>query len=188
MVSKKDVFVFLCTCASFLFFYTYLFICLHNRNATISKRVFNKNIANALYEYRWKVYTREPDTFEYHLYKIEPNVISEVEQHPFVSEYYWGLKRNYKIVAEEIIEILKDTSLTKASFSDSAFHVFKPQWDNILGSRKVSYVQVSSFNIRYVIGKYIIARVKAKKWGEKRAPIDNSYATFYPVNIYPYTK
>ena len=167
--SKKnyDSVIFWSTGTVYLLFLLFLFAS-YSHVRLLHNRFTNKTVAKAIFPIRWDLYTRSPLEHVYRLYQMKDGKAERYDLMPFDSKYYFGLKRDYKVLSSEMITIMTDTVSMR---SRRVYGVWMSPKDNInkyLNTDTLVYNDISSANILYLRGKYIITEEPAPNWDAAR--------------------
>jgi hypothetical protein len=139
------------------------------RNGYISK-----TFLSTLYNPRWNVYTRTPFEPIYKLYRFHNNEWKQIDLRPFQPQYAFGLRRDYKIIAQEMRLILADSAIkTQHYLTTTQF------WPQIL-QKPPAFASMAHPNTQYLHGKLLIA-ICAPKSTHKTLHADS--IQYYAINI-----
>lgn len=152
---NRDAIVFWATGAVYLLFVFFL-ISSFTRFKIIPSRYANKTVAFTFFPVRWNVYTRTPHEPVYKLYTIDGGKARLYDIRPFAAKFDFGLNRDYKIIAAEMSYIMQDT--VSLSVMKQTQINLKPGDDinRYISIDTLQYNDISSANVRYLQGKYII--------------------------------
>jgi len=180
---NRDAIVFWATGTAYLLFIFFL-ISGYTRFKIINSRYANRTVAFTFFPVRWNVYTRTPHEPVYRLYNIKAGKAQLCDIRPFAPKFDFGLKRDYKLMAAEMATIMQDT-VALATMYQAQINM-KPGEDinRYIAIDTVKYNDVSSVNVRYLQGRYIITKEEPLTREEAMAsdkPL--KHVMVLPVNI-----
>ena len=154
---NRDAIVFWATGTVYLLFVFFL-ISGFTRFKIIPSRYANRTVAFTLFPVRWNVYTRTPREPVYKLYTVDKGLAQLYDIRPFAAKFDFGLKRDYKIIAAEMSYIMQDTTNMGTQHS---VQISMQPGDDInrhMSVDTLKYNDISSINVRYLQGRYIITK------------------------------
>ncbi len=150
----------------------------------LPRKYVNPNMMGYLFQMRWNVYTRKVDDPMFHLYTIENNKPRLWDLRPFVPAYKFGLNRDYKIIAQEVMAVTNDTVELKQM---RTYRVTVPAGKSLgdcIAADTLQFNEAVHQNSVLLKGHYLIVSEERLDWEKARAGAAS--ATTYvvlPVNI-----
>ena len=178
-----DRVVFWTTTAVYIVFLLFL-ITAYSPFKVLRTRYANRTIASTFFPARYNVYTKSPGDVVYKIYKIDNGKPVLYDLRPFSSTFLFGLRRDYKIVAEEMICIMHDTTRLAGM---NQYQVIMPrgaQLDKYILADTLKFNIIDTENVLFLHGKYILTKEMPLKWDEARAKnMQPAGIIAVPVNI-----
>ncbi|NCX95619.1 MAG: hypothetical protein EBX41_04275 [Chitinophagia bacterium] len=140
---------------------------------------------NALYSSRWNLYTGNPLTPVYNLYRLNNNQWQLIDLRPFQPQYYFGIDRRYKNIDQELSLILADSSVKPhpaLTLSQQLLKTAPPILTLTVAS--FNFVTVKHKAFRLLRGKYIIMEQPPITWQQAQSSLSASAIVhYYAVDI-----
>ena len=182
-ITKSDRIVFWGICGFFLVCALALASGFSKRHILLG-RYINPYTLSYFYQLRWNVYTRRVEEPKYQLYTIENNKARLRDLRPFASEYWFGLKRDYKLLAQEVGVITSDTPGLR---NMTTYSVTLPKGKDIneyLGVDTLKFNETAHANSILLKGRYLIVKEPTLSWDKARKNPDAPRTVIVlPVNI-----
>jgi len=163
---NKDLLVFCTTCTAYLVFALYL-VSSYSPVKIFHSKYAKKWVANTFYPIRWNVYTRTPGEPEYRLYYPQNGKLVRADIRPFTPKYIFGIRRDYKIVGEEMSVIMADSMLSRLPVFQMAL---APGQDinTVVNADTLTWHRMAIDNVYFLRGRYVITRQMPLTWDEAR--------------------
>lgn len=179
---KYGPLVFWSAVAGYVLFALYVFISFNNFDG--KNKYANRRFISSVYVPRWNVYTRLPTEPVYQLYRVDGNRIIFCDQRPFAPQYLFGLKRDYKIIGEELKILMRDSAVrcfTGWHVVNLAHHA---ELGALLSADTLQFINVAGPNYIYLHGRYIVAISKPVTREQAMAGRQQPHSvTIIPLNI-----
>ncbi len=182
-LKKSDYVVFWGMCLGYLSIGVVLLSAYTNFHIIRSKYV-SRGMISYFYQMRWNVYTKKVDDRLFHLYTIDNNKAKLWDLRPFVNTYWFGLKRDYKTIAQEVLTITNDTATIKKLRTYTINVPTGKGINDCLSLDTVVFNDVAHKNSLLLKGRYLIVSEEPMSWAKARAK-PSAYKTFVvlPVNV-----
>ena len=162
-----DHLVFWITSGAFLLFLLVL-ISAYTPLKIIHSRYTTGRVVSTIYNARWNVYVGTPFEPVYRLYRVENNRLSVVDLRPFTPEYLFGLKRDPKLIAQEITVIVNDSAVKNNLTCYNIDLSSGGDINNCIKADTLKYIEVRSGNVIYLRGSYVITKEETVAWQDMR--------------------
>ena len=183
VIKKSDYIVFWGIFLGYGFF-AVLLISAYTPFHIIRSKYINKGIIAYWYQMRWNVYTKKVDDPVYQLYTIHKNKATLYDLRPFVPEYWFGLKRDYKIIAQEIMTVTNDTAAIRKMIT---YRIQLPANKNINDCISIDTLKFNAAvhaNSVLLKGRYLMTSEEHLTWDKARKDKGNTKTiVVLPVNI-----
>lgn len=180
---RYDVWVLLGTCLGYTLFFAYIFASF-SLNKSLHNKYVNRRVALGIYQTKWNLYTSPPFDSIYRLYTLNGGKAEQYDVRPFSTRFLFGLKRDSKIITEEMTFIMRDTSFMNAATAYSVSIPIDADINKYLNPDTLKYVPVDSKNVRYLKGKYLITSEQPLTWEQVRSgAVKAKMIRVLPVNI-----
>ena len=180
---QYDYWVFWGTCLGYVLFAAYIFVS-YSGNKTLHNRYVNRAVAGTIYHGRWNLYTATITGPVCKLYTVDNGKAVLFDLHPFALRFLFGLKRDSKIITEEMIVIMSDTALLNKTVK---YQVTVPVNDDInkyLKADTLKFTPYVSDNVKYLKGKILITSEALLTWQQVRSgAVKNKVINVTAVNI-----
>ena len=117
-------------------------------------KYFKSRVMKSVFHPSFGVYTRRPGEPIHQLYKVEGNRLKLCDLRPFVPQYWFGLKRDYKTLAAEVEAIVKDTASFQGVHSVSLNG--EMQLKDLVQPDTLHFANIAPKNVYTIRGKYVI--------------------------------
>ncbi len=150
----------------------------------LPSKYVNPNTIGYLYQMRWNVYTKKVDEPRFHLYTIENNRAKLWDLRPFVPAYNFGLNRDYKIIAQEVLVITNDTAAIKQMRTYNVTVPAGKELNDCIAVDTLQFNEAAHPNSILLKGRYLIVSEERMNWDKARAAVPASKTlVVLPVNI-----
>jgi hypothetical protein len=182
-LKKSDYVVFWGMCLGYVLFGLVL-LSAFTRFHVIRSRYVNASIISYFYQVRWNVYVKKVDDPLYHLYTIENNKAKLWDLRSFVGGYWFGLKRDYKTIAQEVLTITNDTATLKNLRTYKVDVPAGKDLNDCLSLDTLQFNDVPHKNSILLKGKYLIVSEEPMDWDKARMkPPASKTLVVLPVNV-----
>lgn len=179
---KYGPLVFWSAVAGYLLFAIYVFISFNNLAG--KNKYANRRFITSVYVPRWNVYTRLPSEPVYQLYRVDGNLITFCDLRPFSPQYLFGLKRNYKIIAEELKMLMCDSAVIRSAGRHVVNLAHDTELGALLSADTLRFTNVAGPNYIYLQGQYIVTMSKPVTREQAMAGRQHPRSvTIIPLNI-----
>ena len=179
-----DQVVFFASCGAYMA--AFIFICaayfpvniLHFKYAT-------PYLVSTIYPVGWSFYTGNTAGQPlYDLYKVTSHHAERNDLRPFAPAYWFGLKRDSKIIGAEIEAIAIDTSFITNAIKYNICMPANGDINNYIHTDTIRYNNYHARNIIYLKGQLIISVENSPTWQEQRKRSGTlKTVTLLPLNI-----
>ena len=182
-LKKSDYVVFWGMCLGYLFFGLVL-LSAFTRFHVIRNRYISPFTVSYFYQMRWNVYVKKVDDPLFHLYTIENNKAKLWDLRPFTGGYWFGLKRDYKTIAQEVLTITNDTATLKKLRTYKVDIPAGKDINDCIGIDTLQFNDVPHKNSILLKGRYLIVSEEPMNWDKARAKGPaNKTVIVLPVNV-----
>ncbi|MBC7553555.1 MAG: hypothetical protein H7257_06210 [Taibaiella sp.] len=183
IVKKSDYFIFWGTCAFYVFFFL-LLVSAYTPFKIIRGRFATRGFISTFFQVRYNVYVRETKEPVYNLYTLHNGIPEKYDLRPFVPKFNYGLKRDYKPVAQEIAMLFEDTT---AIANARKYQLAIPAGSDISACIKADSLQFNYFSNKNIVllhGRYLITMEQPLSWEQASGgTAKTKNITVLPVNI-----
>ena len=182
-----DYIVFWASCLAYTL--AFIFICAaYLPGSVLHFKYTDRHIVSTLYPIRWDFYTGSAREPIYRLYHIENNKAISYDIRPFSSRFFFGLKRDSKLIASELEGIALDTAFVTTAGKYIINMPTGADINNYIHTDTLKYNNYQSANVLYLKGKILMSIEDCPSWQEQRnMPMRPRTVTLIPLNLAPGT-
>lgn len=162
-VTAFDQFVFWITSGGYVLFILVI-ISAFSKTKLIRNKFVRHAVVVTVFQPRFAVYTKEVGLPEYQVYKVDGTKLMLMDQRPFVPQYYFGLRRNFKLIGAETDNMLADSMLLQAIPKLRIEVPYGKEIEDCVAADTIAFISVHPNNVYYLKGKILLSKQPAHNW------------------------